>query len=130
MTATFRVIRKVMFSGLCFLLVGGLVYCSVGPAPGTFRGEGVYFAVSADRQWVTDLQVSMATGGGMGRVQWAREPLKIEKNEFHFYRSGNSFLGIPEFDFKGHFDSAKEASGTMNGTPWTARWASAPEKKK
>ncbi len=127
--STTRVTRTVVLFTLCVLVAGGWVSCGRTPAPGTYKGDGVYFIVTADRQKVADLQVSMATRGGMGSVQWARQSLKIEKNEFHFFRSGNSFLGIPEFDFKGRFTSAKEASGTMNGVPWTARRVSGAVKQ-
>ncbi len=122
--------RTVVF-WTCLLLVAGSVSCSKAalpgmlqedkrPAAGAFNGDAVSFEVSADRQMITDMRLTMGATGGMTAMHLPNPEIKIENNYFRFDRARD--WPVPEVHLMGHFTSSKEASGWLNGVQWTARW--------
>lgn len=89
------------------------------PLPGQWSGGGVDFVVSDDRSEITYMQIARPYGGEAA-VDWVNDGISIKNKTFSYYRSGNSFLGIPGFDIKGTFTSNRTVLGKLNGKKWEA----------
>ncbi len=125
-------LRKAVCFALCVVVGGGCLSCSkrfagtsqaeAAPLPGTYKGDVVSLEVSADRQMITDLRLTMGATGGMTVMHMPNAEIKIENNDFRFDRARDRMVAIPEVHVMGHFTSNKEAAGWVNGTQWTAHW--------
>ncbi len=89
------------------------------PRPGEWSGQGISFTVAGDGGSITYMEVRTAYG-----VQWLHESVPIENNKFEFYRSGNSYLGIPSFKIEGTFNSRDSVSGMVDEQ---IEWSASPD---